>query len=55
MQSYFVWNGADSRSMGIITKAHAPLIRPEERVNHVQIPGRSGDLTETEGKNIFNS
>ena len=55
MQSYFIWNGVDSRAMGIITKAHAPLIRPEERVNHVQIPGRSGDLTEIEGENIFNS
>ena len=55
MQSYFIWNGVDSRAMGIITKAHSPLIRPEERVNHVQIPGRSGDLTEIEGENIFNS
>ena len=55
MQSYFIWNGVDSRSKGIISKAHAPLILPEERVNHVQIPGRSGDLTETEGENIFNS
>ena len=55
MQSYFIWNGVDSRAMGIITKAHAPLIRPEERVNHVQIPGKSGDLTETEGDNIYNS
>ena len=55
MQSYFIWNGVDSRSKGVISKGHAPLIRPEERVNHVQIPGRSGDLTETEGENIFNS
>lgn len=55
MQSFFIWNGVDSRSKGVISKAHAPLIRPEERVNHVQIPGRSGDLTEIEGENIFNS
>lgn len=41
--------------MGITSKGHAPLIRPEERVNHKIIPGRSGDLTETEGKDIFNS
>ena len=32
-----------------------PIVRPEERVNHVQIPGRSGDLTETEGAEIYNS
>ena len=55
MQSYFIWNGVDSRTMNLISKGHAPLIRPEERVNHVQIPGRSGDLTETEGVNIYNS
>lgn len=55
MQSYFIWNGIDSRAMGVVTRRHAPLIRPEERVEHVQIPGRSGDLTEIEGENIYNS
>ena len=54
-QSYFIWNGTDSRTMGITTRGHAPVIRPEERVQHVEIPGRSGDLTETEGENIYNS
>ena len=55
MQSYFIWNGIDSRAMGVVTRRHAPLIRPEERVEHVQIPGRSGDLTEIEDENIYNS
>lgn len=55
MQSYFIWKGTDSRTMGLISKAHAPLIRPEERVAHVQIPGRSGDLTVLEGSYIYNS
>lgn len=55
MQSYFVWNGTDSRSMGITLRRPAPLIRPEERVRHVIIPGLSGDLTEVEGNRIFNS
>lgn len=45
----------DSRSKGLISKGHAPLIRPEERVNHVQIPGKSGDLTEIEGESVYNS
>ena len=54
-QSYFVWNGIDSRSMGVIMRRAAPLIRPEERVRHTVIPGLSGDLTETEGENIYNS
>ena len=54
-QSYFIWNGRDSRSMGIVMKAPVPLIRPEERVQHVEIPGVSGDMTETEGPHIYNS
>jgi len=54
-QSYFIWNGVDCRSMGILLAGPAAIIRPEERVNHVQIPGRSGDLTETEGEDIYNS
>lgn len=55
MQSYFIWNGIDCRSMGIKLAHAAPLIRPEERVQHVVIPGVSGDLTETEGTHIYNS
>ena len=54
-QSFFIWNGVDCRAMGIVMRAPAAIIRAEERVNHVEIPGRSGDLTETEGENIFNS
>ena len=33
----------------------APIIRPEERVQHIEIPGRSGDLTQLQGENIYNS
>ena len=54
-QSYFIWNGKDCRSMGIIMRGPAAIVRPEERVQHVEIPGRSGDLTELEGENIYNS
>ena len=54
-QSYFIWNGKDCRNMGIILSGPAPIIRAEERISHVTIPGRSGDLTETEGENIYNS
>ena len=54
-QRYFIWTNADCRSKGVIMRGPAPIIRAEERVKHVEIPGRSGDLTETEGENIFNS
>ena len=54
-QSFFIWKGIDCRAKGITMRGPAPIIRPEERVKHVEIPGRSGDLTETEGENIYNS
>lgn len=54
-QSYFVWKGIDCRSMGVVLQGPIPIIRPEERVKHTEIPGRSGDLTELEGEEIYNS
>ena len=54
-QSFFIWNGKDCRAMGVNLRGPVPIVRPEERVRHVEIPGRSGDLTETEGENIYNS
>ena len=54
-QCFFIWNNKDSRSMGIVKRSPSPIIRAEERVKHVEIPGNSGDVTETEGENIYNS
>lgn len=54
-QSFFIWDGVDCRSMGITQAGPAPIVRPEERVRHVEIPGRSGDLTQLEGDEIYNS
>lgn len=53
--NYFIWNGVSSLDKGILLDGPAPIIRPEERVKHTPIPGRSGDLTEIEGENIYNS
>lgn len=54
-QSYFIFNGRDCREMGVRLVSPIGLVRPEERVEHVQIPGRAGDLTRLEGDDIFNS
>ena len=54
-QLFFVWNGIDCRSMGVTLRSTVPIVRPEERVQHAEIPGRSGDLTYTEGEDIYNS
>ena len=54
-QSYFIWNGVDCRSMGVKLSGPVPIVRPEERVQHIEIPGRSGDMTQLEGDQIYNS
>lgn len=54
-QSFFIWNGMDSRAAGLKLAGPAPIVRGEERVSHITIPGRSGELTLTEGDNIFQS
>ena len=52
---YFIWNGTNSNTKHIRVQAKAPIIRPEERVEHVTIPGRAGELTQVEGEHIYNS
>lgn len=52
---YLKWNGTDCRTKNITVQNRMPVIRPEERVEHVTIPGRSGDLTLTEGEAVYNS
>lgn len=55
MQYYFLWNGVNCRTKGIRLQSMPEIVRPEERVNHITIPGRSGELTQVEGNDIFNS
>ena len=52
---YFIWNGADSRTKNIRLRNRMPIIRPQERVEHITIPGRNGELTQLEGEDIYES
>lgn len=54
-QSWFIWKGEDCRSKGVRLQGPVPIVRPEERVEHVTIPGRAGELTLLEGDDIYNS
>lgn len=54
-KSYFIWNGKDCRSMGVTLEGPVPIVRGTERVQHVTIPGRAGELTVTEGDDIYQS
>lgn len=53
--SYFIWKGVDCRAKGVLLQSPLPIVRGEERVEHVAIPGRSGDLTLSQGERIINS
>ena len=54
-RSFFVWKGVDCRSKGVRLSGPVPIVRPEERVKHIEIPGRAGDLTQLQGEDIYNS
>ena len=52
MQPWFVWNGVDSRDMGVwVSELPAPT-RAAERVTEVTVPGRAGTLLLTQGENV---
>lgn len=54
-QGYFIFNGADSRAMHVHVISYPPIMRPAERIQYVTIPGRSGDLSRTEGDYIYDA
>lgn len=55
MAHYFIFNDISSRDMHVLIASPIEIIKPEERVNHVTLPGRCGELTQTEGDHIYNS
>ena len=46
---YLIWKGTNSRTKYIRVRNRMPIIQPQERVNHITIPGREGELTQVEG------
>lgn len=52
---WFSWKGTRSDEMNIVLNAAPKIIKPEERIQHVAIPGRSGDVTLTEGEDVWQS
>lgn len=51
----FTWKGTNCREKGIVLQSMPEIVKPEERVGHVIIPGRAGEMTLTEGADIYNS
>lgn len=54
-RSYFIFKNIDSRDKGVTLAAPAPIVRGEERVSHVTIPGKAGELTLAEGDDVYES
>ena len=52
---WFKWNDTRSDDKHIVLNEAPKIVRPEERIDHVTIPGRSGDMTLTEGEDIYQS
>lgn len=52
---FFVWDGVSSRDMGLIIRRNPSIVRARERVETIEIPGRSGYLTLSAGANVFDN
>ena len=53
MADWFEWNGTKCTEKGIIVSEHPSITIPQERVEFVDVPGRSGSLTKLEGDDVY--
>lgn len=47
--AWFIYNGIDSRDMGVIVRQLPDLHRPKQNVTYTPVPGRDGRLRQTDG------
>lgn len=53
MTDWFEWNGVKCTAYGIHVSEHPPITAAKERTSSVSVPGMSGTLTVTEGKDVY--
>ncbi len=53
MRDWFEWNGVRCTDYGIRVTELPPITLPSERISFVDVPGRSGSLTKTEGDDVY--
>jgi len=53
MEPYFLWNGIDSREMGLVVTAPPAQVFPTERLRQVSVPGRQGSLNTLAGSGEY--
>lgn len=52
-EPYFVWNGVDSRDMGLVVTSYPAQVMPAERLKQITVPGRMGTLNTNAGSGIY--
>lgn len=51
--AYFVFNGVNSRAMGVHVVSYPPIMRPSRRVQQITLLGRAGDVTLPDGVDVY--
>lgn len=55
MIAWFIWNNMRSDAMGLWVENLPPIVRPEERNEKIEIPGRAGSLVMLQGEDVYKS
>lgn len=55
MNDYFGWKGQQSTNYGVHMLTPPSIITPKERVESIEVPGRSGTLTMTQGEDVYDA
>lgn len=55
MRQWFIWNGIDSRTMGVYVASLPPKVRASERIAYQTVPGRPGSLSFREGEGVYDA
>lgn len=53
--SYFVFKAINSESRGVIVAEYPEIVRAQQRIETVQVPGRDGELTLVSGLPVYNT
>jgi len=53
--SDFTWKGTKASTKYIVVSEYPPIVRPEQRIESVQIPGRSGEVYLSQDGTTYNS
>lgn len=55
MNDWFIWNGAKCTDYGMHVLTQPTIVVAKERVEELEIPGKSGNLTRRQGENVYDS